>query len=120
MGPTGHSAERHVRKRNTLLQISQKDLDIVTKAANCCLSKARPLESSNDSGISAPKHIYILLSGTLVRCAPTPRSLSPIDTGPNPWDQIWDNGLSPPHGSCCRAARSAILNARAWLSRPVF
>lgn len=80
MGPTGHLGESRVRKRNIMHRISQKDLDIVTKTANCCLSKLHPLESSNDSSLSAPN---VLVSGnSLCDVPPTPQSLSPIDTGP--------------------------------------
>lgn len=72
VGPAGHLGESRVRKRNIMHRISQKDLDIVTKTANCCLSKARPLESSNDSSLPPPN---ILLSGTpCARCTPTPQS----------------------------------------------
>lgn len=121
MGPTGHSAQRHVRKRNILLQISQKDLDIVTTAANCCPSKVHPLESSNDSAISAPKHICTLTKWHPCVMCPPPRGASALSTPAQIHGiRSGTTGLSPPHGSCGRTAPSAIDNARAWLSRPVF
>lgn len=96
------------QKAEYTAQISKKDLDIVTEDANCCLSKLHPLESSNVSSLSAPKYPGILLSGTpCVMCPPLQRASALLPyrhRAPNPWDQIWDNGLRPPHGNCCRAA----------------
>lgn len=103
VGPAGHLGESRVRKRNIIHRISQKDLDIVTKTANCCLPRSI-LWNHPMTRVFGPQCLTKWCS--LCDVPPTQQSLSPIDTGPYPWDRIWDHGLSPALRSC-RPARSA-------------